>query len=217
MSEVMTYAMVIGFGLIWAGAVYFVSGRLLVGDVGKDQTRSTMQLGLPLIGVALPATFVEMLPTSIAAPLSVFVLSGLAIAYWDLVSLRVPRLFCLVLGALAIAYCAAQFPERLLIVFLGGAGASSLLYAARHHYAAKRGKSGLGGADPVVFGALVMWLGPYAGLWTLALGSLLAFGWTQLLSGKAAFASALVLASWIVICARTWRGQDIFFNPGWGL
>ena len=217
MPQAMTLALLISFGLIWAGAVYFVSGRLLVGDVAKNQIQTTSWLALPLIGVALPATFVVMLPTSIAAPLSVYVLSGLAIAYWDLVSLRVPRLFCLVVGALAITYCAAQFPERLLVVFLGGAGAAGLLYAARQHYAAKRGKSGLGGADPVVFGALVMWLGPYAGLWTLVLGSLLAFGWAQVMSGKAAFASALVLASWIVICVRAWLGQDIFFNSGWGL
>ena len=210
-------AIVVSVGLVWSFAVHQTSLRLELAGKSPRISTSNIWMSLPIMGIAVPITFIALMPFQIAISLSVFALCSLAIAYWDITSFRVPRLYSASVALIGLLFCAYQYPDRLFVLGAGMVGAFVLLEVARKRFLDQRGIAGLGGGDSAVFAALMAWLGPFAGLWTLALGSLVAYGLSQKYKQKMPMASALVLAGWVMIPVRKVMGYDVLWDMGWTL
>jgi len=207
-------AILMGVGLAWSLVVHQTSLRLELTETPSRLSTSDLWVSLPLIAITAPIAFMAFLPFQIATSLSVFAFCCLAIAYWDVTSLRVPRLFSAGAAIIGLLFCAYQYPDRLLMCAVTMMAAFILLEVARFRFLKQRGYAGLGGGDPAAFAALIAWIGPFAGLWTLALGSLLAFGLALIRAQRIPMASVLVLAAWVVIFTRKAMGYDVLWDMG---
>lgn len=128
----------------------------------------------------------------------------LALAALDLAEFWLPDELNLALALTGMASAVLGLHPPLLDRLIGGAGGFALLWAIGAGYKAARGRDGLGGGDPKLFGAIGLWLGWRLLPVVLLLAALIGLGVAgfRLMTGRAVRADdALPLGTLLAIAA----------------
>lgn len=172
-----------------------------------DPIHPVAELLAALIGAASVATASD-LPQAAAGAIFGWLL--LTLALLDLRYYWLPDLLTGGLALAGLALAAAGLPPDLSDRLAGGAAGFLLLAGIRFAYRRLRGREGMGGGDPKLFGAIGLWLGWRALPAVLLGGALTGLAWALLLtiagkplsaSAKLPFGPFLAAAAWIVSIA----------------
>ena len=128
----------------------------------------------------------------------------LALGALDLAAFWLPDTLTLPLAGAGVATLLLGLPPASSERLIGGAAGFLLLWLVAHGYRRVRGRAGLGGGDPKLFGAIGLWLG-----WSMLPGVLLAaslaglgyVGWRALVRRPVARSDALPLGALLALAA----------------
>ena len=138
-----------------------------------DPVHAWVELGGAAIGAAAGAVATG--PVALAGAVFGWLLLALAaldLRHWWLPD-RLTGTLALTGLAAGLAGIAPDLPERL----IGGAGGFASLWAVAAAYKRLRGREGMGGGDPKLFGAIGLWLGWRMLPGVLLLASVIGLGW----------------------------------------
>lgn len=184
----------------------FVRGRCRHCGTAIDARHLTIELGCAAIGVLSGAVA----PGWAGAFGAGFGWLLLTLAALDVAELWLPDPLVLALAILGLA-SAPSAPPALVDRLIGGAAGFGSLWAIGAGYARLRGREGLGGGDPKLFGAIGLWLGWRALPVVLLLAALVGLGLVlvQRLRGRAlggdtalpfgAFLAVAAYPAWIAV------------------
>lgn len=132
------------------------------------------ELGGAMIGV-LP---VLTAPPDLMLPAMLFGWQLLLLAVLDARHLWLPRSLSALLAVSGAGWALldswqAQSPAPAIMAVVGGLLGFGLLWGVARAYRLLRGRHGIGGGDPLLLGAIGLWIGPVGVIWTLLGGSLI--------------------------------------------
>jgi leader peptidase (prepilin peptidase) / N-methyltransferase len=116
-------------------------------------------LATELAGMAIGVTAGIAAPGAVGVAGAIFGWLLLTLAALDLAAYWLPNLLTGALAALGLAAGLAGLPPAIDMRLIGGIGGYAALAAVAAGYRVVRGRQGLGGGDPKLFGAIGCWLG----------------------------------------------------------
>lgn len=153
-----------------------------------------------VLGAALAATSVALLPVGPALAGAALGLVLIAAGAADAASRRLPDLASVLAAALGLGLALLRGPAAILAGLAAAALTGGILLLLRRSFAARRGDPGLGLGDVKLAAALALWLGS-ATPWALALAGLTGLAQVRLFKpadGRIAFGPLLAASGWSV-------------------